>query len=105
MFAFKWISCYVSLLHVPSQGGTLNPTLKEFCRDRIYIFVSCIVGVSKAPPVQYISYCTLNGAGVYTHTGAKVLAKINIDQNYLVKSPHSAEVTAGMDFDRRCLPY
>ena len=51
-------------------------------------FVSRFVGVSKAPPVPY---CTMNGAGVYIHarggsagvytrTGAKVLAKIIIDQ-------------------------
>ena len=61
------------------------------------------MSVSKATPVQYIPYCTLNG--VYTRTSAKVMAKINIDQNYLVKSPHSAEVTAGNDFGRGCLPY
>ena len=67
----------------------------------LYAFVSHFVGVSKAPPVQYIPYCTLNGcrciytpAGavqVYTHTGAKLLAKIIIDQEITWSNRHTVQ--------------
>ena len=67
-------------------------------------FVSRFVGVLKAPPVQYIPYCTLNGASVYlyiharggsaavyTRTGAKVLAKIIIDQEITWSNCHTVQ--------------